>query len=153
MSATWPWVLAFARRMEAKLEQNRHKGDREGWQKDSANALLRRLSDELDELKAAVARPLINSERQIAIADEAANVANFAMMIADVAGDLQPRPEPAPDLLAALEKAHTEFIEGCFCTCARDADHNDGQPCSHCVARERINFEIEAAIAKARGAP
>lgn len=71
-SATWPYVLAFARLMEAKLEKNRHKGNREGWLKDFA-----RLREELAELEAATDRPS-NGD----VPGEAADVANFAMMIA-----------------------------------------------------------------------
>lgn len=86
-SATLPWVLRFAHEMEGKLAKNRHKGDREGWRKDDALALLKRLEDEVRELRDAV-ELRDTSER---ITGEAADVANFAMMIADVCGGLEPR--------------------------------------------------------------
>lgn len=86
-SPTWPYVLAFAKRMEAKLDLNRHKGDREGWIDDSARALLKRLREETKEL----ARALDGAEsRRERAPDEAADVANFAMMIADVCGGVKP---------------------------------------------------------------
>jgi hypothetical protein len=50
-SPTWPHVLAFARRMEAKLEKNRHKGDREGWLKDDPWSLVERILDETVEVQ------------------------------------------------------------------------------------------------------
>lgn len=100
-SQTWPYVLAFARRMEAKLEKNRHKGNREGWLGDAPETLLGRLREEVRELELALMpglggmNPLqleqLNrgdiAERR---ANEAADVANFAMMIADTCGGVQP---------------------------------------------------------------
>jgi hypothetical protein len=77
-----PEVMAFAVLMETKLYMNDHKG---GWRNDTPEALLERLYEEVDELKEAL---LVKSVR---IANEAADVANFAMMIADVGGFLKPR--------------------------------------------------------------
>jgi len=77
-SPTWPFVLEFAKRMEAKLEKNRHKGDREGWLKDTPDALWDRLSDEALELYES-----LSSGDCEHVADEAADVANFAMMVSD----------------------------------------------------------------------
>jgi hypothetical protein len=89
-SATWPCVFEFARRMEAKLDLNRHKGDREGWLKDSPEALFCRIKDELHELDIAMQQGYVrlnepaNSEMWAnKIANECADVANFAMMVAD----------------------------------------------------------------------
>lgn len=89
-SATWPWVLAFARRMEAKLEANRHKGDREGWMSCTPDFLFDRLRQESLELGGSIVqhRPDLNITNAECVADEAADVANFAMMIADVVGGL-----------------------------------------------------------------
>lgn len=89
-SPTWPYVLAFAKRMEAKLAKNRHKGDRDGWIKYNPRDLLARLDEETTELDAAlfaVARKdnIVARERE-QIINEAADVANFAMMIADIYG-------------------------------------------------------------------
>lgn len=92
-SPTWPYVLAFARIMEAKLAKNRHKGNRDGWLKDRPEVLLKRLREETAELKAAISWVTENkvppSEWSVSnAANEAADVANFAMMITDVCGGL-----------------------------------------------------------------
>jgi hypothetical protein len=90
-----PEVAAFAQLMEAKLRENDHKG---GWQHDGTDALLKRLREEADELQyvtetsgawcSAPPRSVLNTEERIRVAREAADVANFAMMIADVCGGL-----------------------------------------------------------------
>lgn len=93
-SGTTPWVLAFARLMEAKLDKNRHKGDREGWRKDSPRALYRRLLEETRELDDALSgnnRIEVGQEALDAAIWEAVDVANFAMMIADQLGGLEPK--------------------------------------------------------------
>lgn len=77
-SATRPHVIAFAREMESRLEQNRHKGDRDGWLALDMTTLQKLLSKELDELEQAMSWGDAN-----AVFEEAADVANFAMMIAD----------------------------------------------------------------------
>lgn len=84
-SPTWPIVLAFAKRMEAKLAKNRHKGDREGWLKDHPQALWSRIDDEHLELYEA-----IGGNDPEAVWKEAADVANFAMMVADSFAALNP---------------------------------------------------------------
>lgn len=96
-SPTWPYVLAFALRMERKLDENRHKGNREGWIKDDPIALFRRLRDEAAELGAALTVERCGcravgecTHPDPKVGDEAADVANFAMMIADAVGDLEP---------------------------------------------------------------
>jgi len=87
-SPTWPHVLVFAKRMEAKLAQNRHKGDREGWLKDDPWNLVERMLDETVEVQHCFTlgsdgrADYDNAEK---LADECADVANFCMMIADVA--------------------------------------------------------------------
>lgn len=78
-SPTWTYVLAFARRMEAKLDRNRHKGNREGWLKDEPIDLLARLVEEVVELQHALDR----EQSPDTISAEAADVANFALMVAD----------------------------------------------------------------------
>lgn len=77
-STTWPHVLAFAQVMESKLAQNRHKGDRDGWLALDLTTLCELLSKELVELEQALSWGDAN-----AVAEEAADVANFTMMIAD----------------------------------------------------------------------
>lgn len=79
-SPTWPIVLQFAAMMEAKLDRNRHKGNREGWLRDTPVALLVRLYEETCELRDAIAE----GHTAAFVAEEAADVANFAMMLADV---------------------------------------------------------------------
>lgn len=64
----------FAQYMEHKLKLNDHKG---GWEETSLSKLFELLRRELDELEQA-----IGSEPELNIMMEAADVANFAMMIA-----------------------------------------------------------------------
>lgn len=83
-------VDAFRDRMLRKLEANIHKGNREGWMPprfDSFEA-LRRLFEEAIELMQLLA-PDASPDPQHII-DEAADVANLAMMIADQTGELRP---------------------------------------------------------------
>lgn len=78
-----PEVLAFARLMETKLRANDHKP---GWKSDRAADLWRRLSaDETYELYEAITADAPDPKH---IGSEAADIANFAMMIADVCGAL-----------------------------------------------------------------
>ena len=65
----------FAGEMETKLNKNEHKG---GWESSSAAYLLRRLKQEVAELENAC-----SFRGGEAVVSEAADVANFAMMIAD----------------------------------------------------------------------
>lgn len=77
--------------MRAKLIENRHKG---GWRNCSVSALLRRVHEELGELVEAV----MNDEAMEHIDAEAADVANMAMMVADVFRCDESRPwEYPPD--------------------------------------------------------
>lgn len=83
-----PEVRAFAEAMEAQLRANDHKP---GWKNDSAFSLLVRLQEEKDELLEAVSCGRIGSpEWAKRVVKETADVANFAMMIADVCGGLGP---------------------------------------------------------------
>jgi NTP pyrophosphatase (non-canonical NTP hydrolase) len=82
-----PELQQFAIRMERKLRENDHKG---GWKGESLLWLFRRLLIEAEEL-----RPLIERREtdpanvpEGKIAEEAADVANFAMMLADVASGI-----------------------------------------------------------------
>lgn len=78
-----PEVRAFAEAMELALQQNDHKG---GWSGCSELYLVERMREEEAEL----VKTLITDGDQLpAILKEAADVANFAMMIADVAGALK----------------------------------------------------------------
>jgi hypothetical protein len=98
-SPTWPYVEAFAFEMEKKLALNRHKGDREGWATDSPESLLVRLREETEELAARLdwvacgCRSISECNHYTPEEEpeqEAADVGNFAMMIADVAGAMRP---------------------------------------------------------------
>ncbi len=71
-------VSHFVEAMESKLKQN---DDRDGWQDCSMEYLLGRLAGECVELNKAV-------DSGEGILEEAIDVANFAMMIADRAGAL-----------------------------------------------------------------
>jgi hypothetical protein len=90
-------VKLFADRMEQKLVENDYKG---GWADDHWSGPLRRLREEVVELRRACVRlenaeddphasPATERERRRIVGREAADVANFAMMIADNAGDLK----------------------------------------------------------------
>jgi NTP pyrophosphatase (non-canonical NTP hydrolase) len=71
-------VLWFAGEMERQLRANDHKG---GWSRDKQHGLLARLREETQELSAEI---LAMQERDpYQVVKEAADVANFAMMIAD----------------------------------------------------------------------
>lgn len=90
VSGTLPFVLQFALRMEAKLEANRHKGDREGWIRDDPQALFERLKQEAAELEREILVGFVRMHEPAnapfhadKLANEAADVANFALMIAD----------------------------------------------------------------------
>lgn len=95
-------VMAFARLMEAKLRENDRKG---GWKRCETAYLSRRCGNELEELRTLIHRakdwvlkntfpsgrgPMLSDNAELVkeIGREAADVANFAMMIADVCGAL-----------------------------------------------------------------
>lgn len=77
-----PVVKWFAEMMEAKLRKNDHKG---GWLNDSSTSLFTRLQEESWELKQVLAKGVTAASSEKLI-NEAADVANFAMMIADICG-------------------------------------------------------------------
>jgi len=70
-------VVIFADAMEAKLKENDHK---QHWSSMPMQYLIGRLAEEQEELREAVER---GNHKEVL--REAADVANFAMMIADVA--------------------------------------------------------------------
>lgn len=95
-----PEVRAFADLMEAQLKANDHKP---GWKGDDPNALWSRLSDEALELTEEVGD---SARDPILVGKEAADVANFAMMIADVCGALStPTKPPSEDALKAAAES------------------------------------------------
>ena len=78
-----PCVAWFAQHMERKLRKHdRERGPR-GWQEDGASHLYDRLQDEASELEGAIRRTGEGGKDADRIIGEAADVANFAMMIAD----------------------------------------------------------------------
>jgi len=96
-----PEVLAFAHLMETKLRENDHKG---GWQNDGVSTLLRRLREETDEVLAAI-RDTSSKLDPSRVGREAADVANFAMMIADNVGALtEARAKPAAPTIGRDER-------------------------------------------------
>ena len=74
-----PEVQWFAEQMEIQLRANDHKG---GWQTTDQLDLLHRIRQEATELKQALL-PEVFGETGKDVISEAADVANFAMMIAD----------------------------------------------------------------------
>lgn len=74
-----PQVAAFARLMEAELLKH---DDRPGWKECDPQWLIKRLRGEADELAGALL------DHSKSVGQEAADVANFAMMIVDVCGEL-----------------------------------------------------------------
>lgn len=76
-----PAVKWFAEQMELRLRRNDHKG---GWSNCTHSYLKRRLRNEVSELE----HELTLVENNEMVIHEAADVANFAMMIADIAGPL-----------------------------------------------------------------
>lgn len=105
-----PSVAAFAQLMEAKLRENDHKG---GWRHCTTAYLSRRCGNELKELRGVIRRgrdwvlrstfpsgrgPVLSDNEDVrrSVGEEAADVANFAMMIADVCGALAGTPPATP---------------------------------------------------------
>jgi NTP pyrophosphatase (non-canonical NTP hydrolase) len=69
--------------MEARLRRHDERRGADGWKRETLDSLFDRLQGEVDELQVA--------RLPGAIAEEAADAANYAMMIADVAGGLSER--------------------------------------------------------------
>lgn len=88
-----PEVIAFAMAMEAKLQKNDHKG---GWDGMTPRKLLQRLKQETRELDRLLPARRKSPGTRADVLGEAADVANFAMMVADVCGalDLEPLEQP-----------------------------------------------------------
>lgn len=96
-----PVLWRFALAMEAQLRANDNKP---GWDGDPLESLLQRLREESDELASEIYKRAFGEKH--AITKEAADVANFAMMIADNSRDL-PRLD---DALAAAAEDHDATI-------------------------------------------
>ncbi len=76
-----PVVQWFAAQMEAKLRANDHKG---GWEADHPFALAGRIYDEWRELGKALNGWAYKGANTEAVINECSDVANFALMVADV---------------------------------------------------------------------
>jgi hypothetical protein len=89
-SKTWEHVLRLAVLMEHKFSLNRHKGDRDGWLALQPLSLLDKLENEEVELSEAVMqwRACPCREHAVAVAKEAADVANYCVELADRVGGL-----------------------------------------------------------------
>lgn len=111
-----PEVAAFANLMEQQLRANDHKP---GWKGDEPDALFRRLVEESSELEDAIYHTV---DGEAFVGKEAADVANFAMMIADVCGALTPS-APSADLDALTGCADDQ---GMFAQPNMDAPSGDG---------------------------
>lgn len=87
LSVVRPAVQRFALLMERELVENDHKG---GWADDTPAELLRRLREEVAEVADRIKRRKAWDRENWpgVVASECADVANFAMMIADQAGGL-----------------------------------------------------------------
>lgn len=104
-----PEVAAFAVWMETVLRQNDHKG---GWDHMHPMDLLARIAGETQELRDAIfdwqCRPdSDDAKERLRVASEAADVANFCLMIVDVVGALDIPKDPAAlqDFLNMKDKA------------------------------------------------
>lgn len=75
-------LTRFRTYMSMKLTQNLSKGGPEGWRYEKVSYLVERLEEEVKELKTL----LLDNPTAYEVIHEAADVANFAMMIADNIG-------------------------------------------------------------------
>lgn len=98
VEALHPSVIAFAKAMQYKLDKNKHKdgkggvrnpdGSRNGWSGCSVLFLREKLEEEVEELIDA-----LEHDGPDEVRNEAADVGNIAMMLADIRGELK---EPKP---------------------------------------------------------
>lgn len=87
-------LAAFTQVMRDKLTENQHKTT---WKAEKTRWLFERLKEEAEELRAELfyyqdKNVFVDDALRKRIAREAADVACFAMMIADVCGGLTPQP-------------------------------------------------------------
>ncbi|MBK5474390.1 hypothetical protein JFU54_28820 [Bacillus sp. TH19] len=73
-------VIWFAECMESKLQENDHKG---GWKQCGKYWLFERMQEEITELLQELSRFGNDAKNEDMIIRECADIANFAMMIAD----------------------------------------------------------------------
>ncbi|MEL6323782.1 MAG: hypothetical protein AAFQ84_06090 [Pseudomonadota bacterium] len=123
-----PEVRAFADLMEAQLKANDHKP---GWKNDDPDALWKRLQQEATELYAGLAKWTDGIQSGLiadpeTIGNEAADVANFAMMIADVCGAL-----PTPTSNSPMANRETAAHQEIWLECACGDGHEERTWCDH----------------------
>ncbi len=104
-----PAVMVYAYAMQYKLDKNKHKdgpgwprhpdGSRSGW----ADCSIAFLTDKLDEEVQELLDALFIGDKE-AIRNEAADVGNIAMMMADVSGALAATPQPATSAVPDWER-------------------------------------------------
>lgn len=100
-------VDEFSREMETRIVKNAHKGC--SWKDDDVGSLLRRLRQELGELEEAIY--LGKGD----VVHEAADVANFAMMIADLDKNWSENDDRVPDGLPGIRDQNSackEYLPG-----------------------------------------
>ena len=85
-----PVVARFAAAMEMKLRDKDTEKGAEGWKNSSVPYLMERLDEEVKELKKALHEWPMGMKTNT-IMNEAADVANFTMMVADLTGSLPRR--------------------------------------------------------------
>lgn len=142
-----PVVLWFAEQMELTLQKNDHKG---GWSGITYSRLMSRLDDESRELFLALHNmDKLNGDTRVV--EEATDVANFAMMIADNQGPRIGLSNPPTLDLSEIVDFTDDLIEDLGCDCERNRDGvvighwtnvggstavEDG-PCYNCVRKEK----------------
>jgi len=119
-----PEVIAFAHLMQHKLKMNAHRDSsgKRGWKSCSPQFLMDKLYEEVLELTIAIHE----GDSAKSIRQEAADVGNIAMMLADVCGALS-QPAPAPEQLIELlsENLDTLSEEELLAECAEDFGNVD----------------------------
>lgn len=81
-------VESFGKKMVGRLEANSDKGDRGDWKGESYEYLFARLREEVEELAGIIEQCKVCPHGKGRVSCEAADIANFAMMIADKVGGL-----------------------------------------------------------------
>lgn len=94
-------LLAFTRIMDTKLQENQHKGHWRDRPEMTPNILFDRLIDEVWELRKELIAIKYGKTDGKKISREAADVANFAMMISDVCSTIVQPSTAASDKDAA----------------------------------------------------
>ncbi len=101
-----PAVLAFGMAMEAKLRVNDHKGHWANSDGQDFDWFMQKLKGEIEELEEALI-----SGNEMDVLEEAADIGNFAMMIADIVI----RRVANYDISHAMERAEAEGLPRSLC--------------------------------------